>query len=93
MAIITASFLIISSALALLGKPRWRHLMLLAALAFYGSILVQNALLLAQSQGSLVPASKLTSHVFRSGLEIAINLWALLSLRTKQYFNRELAAP
>ncbi len=92
-AAITASFLVVSSTMALLGRPRWRHIMLLAAVAFYGSIMVQNALLLAQAQDSLVPASKLTSHVVRSGLEIAINLWALLSLKTRQYFGRELAAP
>ena len=89
----TASFLVISSVMALLGRPRWLYLMLLAALAFYGSIMVQNAFLLAQPQSSAVPTSKLTTHMIRSGLEIAINLWALLSLKTRRYFNRGLAAP
>ncbi|QSX79720.1 hypothetical protein [Agrilutibacter solisilvae] len=89
----TAGFLVFASVMALLGKPRWRRLMLLAAVSFYGSIMVQNALLLAQAEDSLVPASKLTSHLIRSGLEVAINLWALLSPRTRQYFDRELAAP
>ncbi|MBP3984601.1 hypothetical protein J5837_09245, partial [Pseudoxanthomonas helianthi] len=92
MAAVTAGFLVVSSVMALLGKPRWRRLMLLGALAFYGSVMVQSALLLAQAQDSLVPASKLISHVIRSGLELAINLWALLSLKTRQYFGRELAA-
>jgi hypothetical protein len=92
LAAITASFLVGSSVLALLGKPRGRQLMLAAALAFYGSILLQNAYMLIQFQGSLVPTNKLTANVVRSGLEIAINLWALHSAKTRKYF-RALAAP
>ena len=67
--------------------------MLAAALAFYGSILVQNAIILGQVQDSLVPANKLIANVVRSGLEIAINLWALLSAKTRSYFSGALAAP
>jgi len=93
LAAFTAGFLIVSSVLALLGKPRGRWLMLAAALAFYGSILVQNAYILGQVQDSLVPANKLIANVVRSGLEIAINLWALLSAKTRRYFGGALAAP
>lgn len=89
----TAGFLVAASVLALLGKPRWRLLMLAAALAFYGSILVQNAYILSQVQDSVVPASKLTANIVRSGLEIAINLWALLSASTRRYFSGASAVP
>lgn len=67
--------------------------MLAAALAFYGSILVQNAYILSQVQDSVVPASKLTANIVRSGLEIAINLWALLSASTRRYFSGASAVP
>ncbi|HJR72936.1 MAG TPA: hypothetical protein VJ806_04780 [Luteimonas sp.] len=93
LAAFTAGLLVVSSVLALLGKPRGRWLMLAAALAFYGSILVQNAIILGQVQDSLVPANKLIANVVRSGLEIAINLWALLSAKTRSYFSGALAAP
>jgi len=93
MASVTAGFLVVSSVLALLGKPRGRRLMLAAALAFYGGILIQNAYLLGQVQDNLAPAHKLITHVVRSGLEIAINLWALLSAKTRRYFDGVLAAP
>jgi hypothetical protein len=85
-------FLVVSSVLALMGKPLGRQLMLAAALTFYGSIMVQNALILTHAQNSLVPANKLFANVVRSGLEIAINLWALLSLKTRRYFGDALAA-
>jgi hypothetical protein len=93
LAAFTAGLLIASSVLALLGKPRGRWLMLAAALAFYGSILVQNAYILGQVHDSLVPNHKLIANVVRSGLEIAINLWALLSAKTSRYFGGALAAP
>jgi hypothetical protein len=66
--------------------------MLIAALVFYGSILLQNAYILGQAQDSIVPANKLLATVVRSGLEIAINLWALLSSKTRRYFGGVLAA-
>jgi hypothetical protein len=93
LAAFAAGLLVVSSVLALMGKPRGRQLMLAAALAFYGSILVQNAYILAQTQDSIVPANKLIANTVRSGLEIAINLWALLSVKTRRYFGSALAAP
>lgn len=86
LAVATAGFLVISSTLALLGKWRWGRLMLVAALLYYGIILVQNAYLLVQAQGALIPAQKVTANVVRSGLEIAINMWAILTARGRAFF-------
>ncbi|MGY3265518.1 hypothetical protein [Lysobacter sp. HA35] len=89
---ISAGFLIASSVLALLGRPRGRQLMLAAAVAFYGSILVQNALLLGHAAvGYTTP--KLAANVVRSVLELCINVWALLSVKTRMYFAGPHAAP
>lgn len=93
MALVTTSFLVVSSVLALLGKRRWDRLMLSAALIYYGGILAQNAYLLVQSQELIVPAQKVVANVVRSGIEIAINLWALLSAKTRVFFRGATAAP
>lgn len=85
-AVSSAVFLILASVLVLRGKPRGRWLILFAAILFYGSVLLQNAYLLNQADGGLLPAEKLTAAAVRSGLEIAINLWALLSAKTRRYF-------
>ncbi|RYG96481.1 MAG: hypothetical protein EON58_11990 [Alphaproteobacteria bacterium] len=89
----TAGFMVISSVMALLGKPSWRQLMLSAALIYYGSILAQNFNFLVSGSETLVPAQKLASNAVRSGLEIAINLWALLSTKTRDYFRSIPSAP
>jgi hypothetical protein len=87
-AIITAGFLIVSSALALLGKSLGRQLMLAAALLFYGILVVQNANMLAQPHEWLGPGAntKLTASVIRGCFEILINVWVLLSAKTRGYF-------
>lgn len=85
-ALASAGFLIASSVLALLGKRRWGWLMLAAAVVYYGGILAQNIYLLIQVQETAVPAQPLVSHAVRSGLEIAINLWVVLSVKTRAYF-------
>ncbi|WP_311223159.1 MULTISPECIES: hypothetical protein [unclassified Acidovorax] len=83
----TASLLIASSALALLGRARWDWLMLAAAVVYYGGILAQNIYILIQVQETAIPTQPLVSHAVRSGLEIAINLWAVLSAKTRSYFS------
>ena len=93
MALVTASFLVVSSVLALLGKRRWDRLMLSAALIYYGGVLAQNAYLLIQAQELIVPTQKIVANVVRSGIEIAINLWAVLSAKTRVFFRGATAAP
>lgn len=92
-AIVTASFLVVSSVLALLGRRRWDRLMLCAALFYYGGILVQNAYLLAHAQDLIVPTQRIVANVVRSGIETAINLWAVLSAKTRIFFRGATPAP
>lgn len=84
----TTVFLILSSVLALLGVHFARWLMLAGALIFFGILGFQNLALLVTSGPSL-PAEttpKLWANVIRSALEIAINVWALLSAKTAAFF-------
>jgi len=91
----TASFMIFSSVMALVGKPMGRHLMLVSALIFYGMLVFQNAILVVQPDDGLGPqaGTKLIANVVRSSLEIAINVWALLSAKTRRYFGGAATAP
>ena len=93
MSIAATSFLVVSSFLALLGKRRWDHLMLSAALVFYGSVLAQNSYLLIQAQELIVPTQKIVANVVRSGIEITINLWAVLSVKTRIFFRGAATTP
>lgn len=92
-AVITTSLLIVSSVLALFGKRRWDRIMLSAALVYYGSVLAQNASLLVQSEELIIPVQKVVANVARSGIEIAINLWAILSAKTRFFFRHASASP
>jgi drug/metabolite transporter (DMT)-like permease len=91
----TAGFLIVASVLALLGKPYGRYLMLAAAIVFYGILIVQNVGAIAGAQAGLgqSAAAKLAANTVRASLELLINLWALLSLKTRQYFGGAAVAP
>lgn len=80
--------LIASSALALLGKPWARWLMLAAAAVYYGTLVVQNLQLMSTPDLAEPFRQKLVTNVGRSLLELAINAWALLSLKTRRYFSR-----
>ena len=95
LAVATASFLVVASSVALLGKNRWNYLMLVAALAFYGLLITQNIVALRGSYAELGQdaGAKLLANVARTGLELVINFWALLSLKTRMYFNSKVAAP
>jgi len=84
----TSGLLIISSVLALLRVQFARWLMLAAAFIFFGILVFQNLSLLVSS-GSTLPSGatpKLWANVIRSTSEIAINVWALLSLKTAAFF-------
>ena len=84
----TATLLVVSSILALLGKPRSPYFMLASALLFYGLIVVQNAVMLYGSHDWLSPMAdkKLTASVVRGLIEILINVWALLTVKTRNFF-------
>jgi hypothetical protein len=90
-AIALSGLLVISSILALLGKPRAGFLMLIIAVLFHGTLAVQNFLMLARPHELLGEGAdtKLIANVVRSALEIAINCWALLSSKTREYFARQ----
>jgi len=94
-AVCTAGFLIIASIVALLGKPYGRYIMLLAAVVFYGALIAQNVVALSGPYAALGQGAgaKLTANLVRTSLELAINLWALLSLKTHKYFNGAVVAP
>ena len=84
----TAGLLILASVLALLRVQFARWLMLAAALIFFGILGFQSLALLVSSGPSL-PAEatpKLWANVIRNALEIAINVWALLSAKTAAFF-------
>jgi len=79
--------LIASSALALLGKPWARWLMLAAAAVYYGTLIVQNLQLMSTPDMTELFRQKLITNAGRSLLELAINAWALLSAKTRRYFD------
>ncbi|MBD9480788.1 hypothetical protein [Pseudoxanthomonas sp. PXM02] len=92
MALVTALFLVASSVIALIGRRGWDRLMLAAALVYYGGVLAQNTYLLIQAHKLIVPTQKIASNIVRSGIEIAINLWAVLSVKTRVFFRGVTAA-
>jgi hypothetical protein len=93
LAITTATLMVASSVLALFGKPRSPYFMLVGALLFYGILAAQNAVMLYEPHAWLGPeaGTKLAANVVRSGLEILINVWALLTAKTRTFF--AVAAP
>jgi hypothetical protein len=94
-AVCTAGFLIVASLVALLGKPYGRYIMLLAAVVFYGVLMAQNVVALSGPYAALGQGvgTKLTANLVRTSLELAINFWALLSLKTREYFTGPAVAP
>jgi hypothetical protein len=84
----TASFLVVASVFALLGKPYGRYLMLAAIILFYGIVIVQNVFVIAGVQAGLgqSTAAKSATNVVGASIELLFSAWALLSLKTRQYF-------
>ena len=95
MAASVACFLTVASVLALLGKRHGGYLMLLAALIFYGILIEQSAAALGADTVGLDQATriKLLSNVVRTALELLVNLWAVLSSRTRQFFAVSASTP
>jgi len=91
----TASFLIVASVLALLGKPYGRYLMLAAVILFYGIVIAQNVFVIAGAQAGLgqSAAAKPATNVVGALIELLFSAWALLSLKTRQYFGGTTVAP
>jgi len=89
------SFLIVASVIALLGKPYGRYLMLLAALVFFGTLIIQNVQLIGSANSALGQgtAPKVIANAVRASFELTINLWALLSSKTRQYFGGAAVVP
>lgn len=90
-----AMFLVVASIAALMGRQQARLGMLGAALVFFGTLAIQNILLIAELSGTGDPKmfQKLGSNVVRSTIEIAINAWALLSAKTVAFFSSRQSAP
>lgn len=87
------SVALIAGTTAALSGSRWgRWAMLSAAVLFYGVLIGQNLLMLAD----LDPASdidrrfyfKAATNAIRPAIELAINCWALMSAKTKAYFEQ-----
>lgn len=85
---LSTGMLIVWSVLTLMGIPWARYLMLAAALLFYGGIAIQNIQLYHQVDDAHLATLPFVAHIVRSAIEIAINLWALLSAKTRRYFER-----
>lgn len=89
LAALSTGMLIAWSVLALMGKAWARYLMLVAALLFYGGIMIQNIQLYSYAEDANLATTPLIVNTVRSLIEIAVNLWALLSAETRQYFAEE----
>jgi hypothetical protein len=89
-----AAYLTISSILALIGYRKARWLVLTAAFAFFGIMLLRSFLLIIYPS-DLIPkgsAPKLWPIVIRSAIEIGLNVWVFLGAKYKLYL-RALDAP
>ena len=90
-----AMFLVAASIAALMGRQQARLGMLGAALAFFGTLAIQNIFLIAELSGTGDPKmfQKLGSNVVQSTIEIGIDAWALLSAKTVAFFSSRQSAP
>ena len=92
LSILSAMTLISASILALLGLRRTRWFALVTAVAYFGIILVHNLLIYVDPQAifgqpiSDRDSRKLLAAVIRSSIEIGINVWAYLSVKTGAFF-------
>lgn len=86
---LATAMLILWSVLALCGIAWARCLMLVAALFFFGSIIVQNLQLYAQAHDAAEGTMQLVANIVRTVISMAFNLWALLSAKTRLFFAPE----
>jgi hypothetical protein len=82
-----AGFLIISSVLALLGYPKARWPALMAAVIFFGILLLQSLLFIIHPSDVLPEGSspKLWANVVRNTIEISLNMWVFLGAKVTTY--------
>jgi hypothetical protein len=87
-AVSLATFLIVASVLAFLRVRHSRWLAFLAAVLFYGVLVLQQTVLLAQLADTITEQQRLRviASTTRSALEILLNAWALFSAKTSRYF-------
>ena len=89
---LVAIAVIVSSVLALIGLPKARWVALILALAFFGILWLQGLLAAVDPvsvMGEMPNESvvhKLWAGVVRNSIEIGLNLWAFLSVRTSAFF-------
>jgi hypothetical protein len=83
-----APFLIVSSLLLFFRVRYSQWLVLIAAVFFYGALVLQQAVLLEQIGDTLTERQrlKILASSTRSIIEILLNAWALFSPKTSQYF-------
>ena len=89
---LTADILLIgASILGLRGKKIDWQVMLGAAVLFYGAIIAQNVIILADLDPALLPSDGLlpkpVMNIVRNAIALGINCWALLSSKTQAYFD------
>jgi hypothetical protein len=87
-AICVSIFLYISCAMALLGKPRGRQMLLAAALITYGINFLQTAHVLYINYENFNHQQHAQFYFSISTImvELLINIWALDSAKTRQFF-------
>jgi hypothetical protein len=84
----TAGSLVIASVLALMRVRIARWLMLAAALLFFGILGYQSLAMLMWGDPTFAAemAPRLWANVIRNAIEISINIWALVSAATADFF-------
>jgi hypothetical protein len=84
----TAGSLVIASVLALMRVRIARWLMLAAALLFFGILGYQSLAMLTWGDPTFAAemAPRLWANVIRNAIEISINIWALASAATADFF-------
>jgi hypothetical protein len=89
-----AAFLIVSSLLALRGYPKARWPTLVAAVMFFGILLLQSLLLIIHPGDWLPEGSspKLLANVVRNAIEISLNMWVFLGAKVATFL-REARPP
>ena len=82
-----AVFLIVSSLLALLGYPKARWPALIAAVLFFGILLLQSLLFIIHPSELLPEGSsrKLWANVVRNTIEISLNMWVFLGAKVAAF--------
>jgi hypothetical protein len=82
-----AASLIVSSLLALVGYPKARWPVLIAAVLFFGILLLQSLLFIIHPSELLPGGSspKLWANVVRNAIEISLNMWVFLGAKVAAF--------